>query len=57
MGGHGLFSVSVSAYARALAAFRTLAFAGLVVAIVGGVPLAVLVVAASLAGLVNGAMY
>lgn len=48
---------SVTAYTRALAAFRTLAFVGLGVAIAGGAPLAVLVVAASLGGLVNGAIF
>lgn len=48
---------SVTAYARALAAFRTLAFVGLGVAVAVGAPLTVLVVAASLAGLVNGAIF
>ncbi len=48
---------SVSAYARVLVAFRSLAFAGLVLAIVGDVPVPVLVVLASLAGLVNGAIF
>ncbi|MEQ4203951.1 MFS transporter [Actinopolymorpha sp. B9G3] len=47
----------VTAYARVLTAFRTLAFVGLVLAIAGGAPVAVLVVAASLAGLVNGAIF
>lgn len=45
------------AYARALFAFRTLAFIGLVLAITAGAPLAALVVAASLAGMVNGAIF
>jgi MFS transporter, DHA1 family, inner membrane transport protein len=48
---------SPTAYARVLTAFRTLAFVGLVLAIAGGAPLPVLVVAASLAGLVNGAIF
>lgn len=48
---------SVTAYARVLAAFRTLAFVGLVLAIAGGAPFPVLVVAASLAGLVNGTIF
>ena len=48
---------SVSAYARFLAAFRTLAFVGLVLAIAAEAPIPVLVVVASLAGLVNGAIF
>lgn len=48
---------SVSAYARVLIAFRSLAFAGLVVAIVGDAPVPALVALASLAGLVNGAIF
>lgn len=48
---------SMTAYARVLTAFRTLAFVGLVLAVAGGAPLPVLVVAASLAGLVNGAIF
>jgi MFS family permease len=48
---------SVTIYARVLTAFRTLAFVGLVLAIAVRAPLPVLVVAASLAGLVNGAIF
>ncbi|MBM7789986.1 MFS transporter [Tenggerimyces flavus] len=48
---------SVSAYARVLVAFRSLAFAGLAIAIVGGAPVPALVAIASLAGLVNGAIF
>ena len=48
---------SVTAYARVLTAFRTLAFVGLVLAIVGDAPVPVLVIAAGLAGLVNGAIF
>lgn len=48
---------SVSAYTRVLTAIRTLAFIGLVLAIAGGAPLAVLVIGAGLAGLVNGAIF
>ncbi|GAB3422016.1 MFS transporter [Flindersiella endophytica] len=48
---------SAAGYARALAGFRTLALAGLGVAIAARAPLAVLVVAAGLAGLVNGAIF
>ncbi len=48
---------SVSAYARFLAAFRTFAFVGVLLAIAGQAPIPVLVVAASLAGLVNGAIF
>jgi MFS transporter, DHA1 family, inner membrane transport protein len=48
---------AVTAYARVLTTFRTLAFVGLVLAIAGGAPLPALVVAASLAGLVNGAIF
>lgn len=48
---------SVTAFARVLTAFRTLAFVGLVFAIAGGAPVPVLVVAAGLAGLVNGAIF
>lgn len=48
---------SATAYVRVLTAFRTLAFAGLVLAIAVLAPLPVLVVAASLAGLVNGAIF
>lgn len=48
---------SVTAYVRVLAAFRTVAFVGLVLAIAGGAPLPVLVATASLAGLVNGTIF
>lgn len=48
---------SATGYTRALVAFRTLAFAGLVLALAAGAGLSVLVVAAGLAGLVNGAIF
>ncbi|TDD71631.1 MFS transporter [Jiangella aurantiaca] len=48
---------SVTAYTRILTAFRTLAFLGLVLSIAGEGPLPVLIVAASFAGLVNGAIF
>jgi hypothetical protein len=48
---------SVTAYTRVLTVWRTLAFAGLVLSIAGGAPLPALVVVASLAGLVNGAIF
>lgn len=46
-----------TAYARALTAFRTVAFLGLVVALTLEAPMWVLVVSAGLAGLVNGALF
>jgi MFS transporter, DHA1 family, inner membrane transport protein len=46
-----------TAYIRGLTAFRTLAFAGLVLAVSVGAPIAVLVGVAILAGLVNGAIF
>ena len=52
--GRGL---STTAYARALTAFRALAFVGLTLAIVARAPLLVLVATAALAGLVNGAVF
>lgn len=48
---------SVTTYARILVGFRTLAFIGLVLALAGGAPLPVLVLAAGLSGLVNGAIF
>lgn len=47
---------SATGYARLLAALRTVAFAGLAVALTADASLAVLVIAAGLAGLVNGAL-
>ena len=47
----------VSAWMRALFAFRALAFGALLLAIVGGAPITILVIAAGLAGLVNGSIF
>jgi len=47
----------VSAWIRALFAFRALAYGALLLAIAGGAPISILVIAAGLAGLVNGSIF